>query len=217
MTTRPAGRGHHAQDGPGTCLAMMGDSIAWGVGARTEDDRLAARLVRGLRNVGRPATAQVFAVPGARSEGLAGQVDRVVAWDPDVTVVIIGANDLTHFVPVEQAVSDFAEALRRLRASGGEVVLAPAPDLSTVPHVPPVLRPVVRAASDRLRRLQVAVARDLGARVADAEGVTADRFRSEPHLFSGDRFHPSSAGYAVIAESLLPEVVAAAERRSGPG
>ena len=168
--------------------------------------------MRGLSEAGRPATAQVFAVPGARSAGLAAQVDRVVAWRPDVTVVIIGANDLTHFVPVAQAASDFVHAIRRLRASGSQVVVAPAPDLSTVPHVPPALRPVVRAASDRLRGLQLAAARDLGARVADAEGASAERFRGEPELFSGDRFHPSSAGYAVIAETLLPEVLAAGVR-----
>jgi hypothetical protein len=29
-------------------------------------------------------------------------------------------------------------------------------------------------------------------------------------LFSADRFHPSSAGYAVIADALLPTVLGAA-------
>jgi lysophospholipase L1-like esterase len=31
-------------------------------------------------------------------------------------------------------------------------------------------------------------------------------------LFSADRFHPSSAGYAVIADALLPSVLVAAEK-----
>jgi lysophospholipase L1-like esterase len=30
-------------------------------------------------------------------------------------------------------------------------------------------------------------------------------------LFSGDRFHPSGAGYRVIAEALMPVVLEAAE------
>ena len=35
-------------------------------------------------------------------------------------------------------------------------------------------------------------------------------------MFSGDRFHPSTAGYARIAEALIPHVVrAAVARRDG--
>jgi lysophospholipase L1-like esterase len=46
--------------------------------------------------------------------------------------------------------------------------------------------------------------------VADPEGSTASAFAHDPSLFSADRFHPSSAGYAHIAQALLPTVLAAA-------
>lgn len=191
-------------------LALMGDSIAWGVGATREDDRLAGRLTRGLAQHDVTASTRVVAVPGARSAGLAAQVDGVLPWRPDVCVLVIGANDLTHLVPVAQAVADLDAAIGRLRRSGSEVVLAPAPDLSTVPHVPPAFRALVQAASVDLRRRQEEVATRLGARVADADGTSAADFRADTSLFAADRFHPSSAGYAVIAEALLPAVVAAA-------
>ena len=191
-------------------LALLGDSIAWGQGADREEDRLAAVLVRGLAERGVVAEAQVFAVSGSRSAGLAPQVDRAVSWQQHVSVVIVGANDLTHLVPVSQAVDDLGEAVARLRGTGSEVVVAPAPDLSTVPHVPPALRPVVQAASAELRRRQSAAAIRLGARVADVDAATARAFRTDAGLFSADRFHPSSRGYAVIAAMLLPDVLAAA-------
>ena len=38
-------------------------------------------------------------------------------------------------------------------------------------------------------------------------------FAADPALFSADRFHPSPAGYALIAEALAPHVVAAARAR----
>ena len=38
-------------------------------------------------------------------------------------------------------------------------------------------------------------------------------FGADPSLFSADRFHPSSAGYARIATALLPHVRAAARAR----
>lgn len=196
-------------------LALVGDSIAWGKGAAREEDRLAARLAGGLEAAGIAVTTRTVAVSGARSAGLGAQVDRVLPWQPQVAVVVIGANDLTHRVPAEEAVSALAEAVGRLRAADVEVVVAPAPDLSAVPHVPEELRPAVRRASRRLREQQVAAVTAAGCFVADADGHAAARFHTEAGLFSTDRFHPSSAGYAVIAEGLLPAVLAAARRVTG--
>ena len=191
-------------------LAMLGDSIAYGQGAARRDDTLGPRLVRGLAERGVRTEVHVFAVPGARSAGLRPQVDRALAWGPGIAVLVIGANDLTHFVPVGSAVSAFGDAVRRLRDSAVEVVVAPAPDLSAVPHVPAQLRAHVQRASTVLREEQVAVALEVGARVADRGGDTARAFAADHRLFCADLFHPSSAGYAVIADALFPEVLAAA-------
>ncbi|WP_205473955.1 SGNH/GDSL hydrolase family protein [Nocardioides sp. SYSU D00038] len=191
-------------------LALLGDSIAWGQGAAREQDRLGPRLVDGLARHGVGAEHRVYAVPGARSAHLAGQVDRAVTWPPDLVVVVIGANDLTHLEPVEQAVAALGAAVRRLRRAGAEVVVAPAPDLSMVPHVPAVLRDVVRATSDAFRERQVAAVTAAGGHVADADHRTSAAFAVDSTLFSADRFHPSSKGYAVIADSVLPALVEAA-------
>jgi lysophospholipase L1-like esterase len=190
-------------------LAVLGDSIAWGQGASRPADTLAARLVEALGHHGIEAQSRVLAVPGARSAGLAAQVHAVLPWEPDVVVMVIGANDLTHLVPVEAAVAALEDAVRRLRAAGAQVVVAPAPDLSAVPHVPAAFRPLVQAASEQLRTQQAVVVLRHGGRVADRDQVASRAFVRDPTLFSADRFHPSSAGYAVIAASILPEVLAA--------
>jgi lysophospholipase L1-like esterase len=130
---------------------------------------------------------------------------------------IVGANDLTHFVPPQQAAAHLGDAVRALCATGAEVVVAPAPDLSVVPWVPAQMRPVVRAASATLQQAQIRVAQARGARIADIGGSSAIGFDIDPSLFSADRFHPSSAGYAVIASALAPtvrEAAAAALARS---
>lgn len=186
---------------------MLGDSIAWGQGAARVEERLAPRLERGLVDAGHRVVSRVFAVPGARSAALAAQVDDALDWVPDVAVVVIGANDLTHLVPVDEAVADLAAAVRRLRRSGVQAVVAPAPDLSAVPHVPVFLRDVVREAGNRLRTRQAEVAVAEGGLVADRGQEASAAFASDPGLFSADRFHPSSRGYAVIAERLLPTVL----------
>lgn len=191
-------------------LGVLGDSIAYGQGASRRDDTLGPRLVRALATHDIPSEARVFAVPGARSAGLRPQVDRALTWRPHVVVLVIGANDLTHFTPLGAAISAFGDAVRRLRSAGAEVVVAPAPDLSAVPHVPPQLRVLVQRASISLREQQVAVALEADARVADRAGDTAQAFAADHGLFCADLFHPSSSGYAVIADALLLEVLAAA-------
>lgn len=196
-------------------LALLGDSIAFGVGAARTAETLAPRLAAELAAAGMPAQTHVFAVPGARSTDLAAQVRRALVWRADVAVVVIGANDLAGLVPAQQAAVALRSAVRELRARGTEVVLAPAPDMSVVPHVPAALRGVVRAASFALREAQQRVMTAEGGWVADTGAATSAAFAADPSLFCHDRFHPSSAGYALIAAALAAPVRAAAAAAAG--
>lgn len=191
-------------------FAVLGDSIAYGQGATRPTDTAGARLGARLAEAGTPAELRVFAVPGARSDGLAAQVRRAVDWGAELALIIIGANDLTRLVAPDTAAAQLSDAVRRLRAAGTQVVVAPAPDLSAVPWVPAQLRAVVKAGSDLLRAAQTRAAIEAGARVADVGGSTSAAFADDVSLFSADRFHPSSAGYARIAEALGPAILAAA-------
>jgi lysophospholipase L1-like esterase len=193
-------------------LAVLGDSIGHGTGASRTEDTLASRLTGVLAAAGHPTEHRVLAVPGSRSEHLAEQVRRAVAWQPDVAVCVIGANDLTHVVDPVRAAAALRRAVRELRAAGAEVVVAPAPDLSVVPHVPRALRRAVQVGSGVLRAAQVRATLAEGGRVADVAGTTSGAFAADPALFSADRFHPSSAGYEVIARALAPVVLDAARR-----
>ena len=191
-------------------FAVLGDSIAYGQGAARRADTVGARLIADLSASGIDADLRIFAVPGARSQALQTQAPSAAAWKPGLALIIIGANDLTHFVPPQQAAAHLGQAVRTLRSAGAEVVVAPAPDLSVVPWVPPQTRMLVRAASLALQQAQTQVATDAGARIADLGSSSASAFAGDVSLFSADRFHPSSAGYAVIAQALAPTVRAAA-------
>ncbi len=191
-------------------FAVLGDSIAFGQGADQSCDTVGARLGTDLQSIDIVADVRIFAVPGARSQALAEQVQRAIAWPCQLALIIIGANDLTNFVAPQVAADQLARAVRGLRSAGAEVVVAPAPDLSVVPWVPPQMRLAVRAGSKLLQDEQIRVALAEGARVADIGVRSAANFAVDPRLFSADRFHPSSAGYAVIAASLAPTVREAA-------
>lgn len=191
-------------------LAVLGDSIAYGLGAARPQDTVGSRLAAALTSAGTPTDVRVFAVSGARSEALAAQARSAVDWGADVALVIIGANDLIQFVAVERAATQLAEAVRTLHSSGSQVVVCPVPDLSVVSWVPPEMRALVQAASAQLRHAQASAALAVGARIADVNAGASAAFAGDLRLFSADRFHPSSAGYAVIADALTPAVFSAA-------
>ena len=198
-------------------LLVLGDSIAYGTGARHTEDTLGRRLTRALTADGFVVDLHVLAVPGAASADLAGQVRRAEHLAGDVVVVVIGANDLARFVPVDRAAAALERAVADLRGHGSDVVVVPAPDMSSVPMVPPAFRSVVQAACALLQRRQAEVVEAAGGVVAGVAAEVGRAFASDPAMFSADRFHPSSEGYARIAAALAPSVVAAARERRGRG
>src|SRR4051794_10471094 len=108
-------RGSCALNGAMTLrLALIGDSIAYGIGAASPADTPAPRLARDRGTVGSPAEARIFATPGARSADLGRQVRPAPSWEPDVAVIVIGANDLTRLVPPAQAAAALRDAVRQL-------------------------------------------------------------------------------------------------------
>ncbi|WP_306171783.1 GDSL-type esterase/lipase family protein [Microbacterium oleivorans] len=193
-------------------LVMLGDSLAAGLGADRRKDTLGGRLARGLAHrAHRPVRLRTGAVVGAESATLDGQID---ALGPDaradVAVIVVGGNDVTHRVPVDQAARSLAEAVERLRAMGCAVVVGTCPDLGALRPVPQPLRSLASRASRSLAAAQDASARAAGARVVSLRRTVGPVFVERPdEMFSLDRFHPSALGYRRTADALLPALAAA--------
>ncbi|SES20724.1 Lysophospholipase L1 [Lentzea xinjiangensis] len=194
-------------------LCLLGDSIAAGVGSTRREDTLGPLLAAHLRAKGHEVDLRVHAVSGARSADLRAQVGTAVAGGVDIAVVVIGANDLTRFVPAQVGAQLLHDAVADLRRAGAGVVVATAPDMSVVTHVPPALRDVVSAVSRDYARVQQQAVIRAGGVVAHVERVVTPRFAADPSLFAADRFHPSAAGYREIAAALAPAVEEAAAAR----
>ena len=72
---------------------------------------------------------------------------------PQVAVIIIGANDVTH-VGGPQATDHLEDSVRQLREVGCQVVVATCPDVGSVRPIPQPLRWVARRLSRSSRPLR---------------------------------------------------------------
>ncbi|WP_402464998.1 SGNH/GDSL hydrolase family protein [Isoptericola aurantiacus] len=198
-------------------LLVLGDSIAAGLGAERRKDTLGARIARGVaKKLQRPVRLRVAAVVGSESSALAAQLDDLPAgYRPDVAVVVVGGNDVTHRVPTAVSVRHLVEAVDRLHARGSAVVVGTCPDLGALRPVPQPLRVLGARASRQLAAAQSVAARRAGAHAVSLAEVVGPFFISYPdEAFSLDRFHPSAAGYRRTAKELVPSVLVALGERA---
>lgn len=204
-------------DGTPLDLVLLGDSIAAGLGADRRKDTLGARLAKGLaRGLKRPVRLRTAAVVGSESSALAAQLDLLPDdYRPDVAIVVVGGNDVTHRIPVSESVAHLRAAVERLRALGAEVVVGTCPDLGALRPVPQPLRALGSRVSRQLADAQWTVAWQAGAHPVSLRRAVGPFFISEPdEMFSLDRFHPSALGYRRTADAIVPVVLAALRGRA---
>ncbi|WP_114201483.1 SGNH/GDSL hydrolase family protein [Janibacter anophelis] len=200
-------------------LLVLGDSTAAGMGADTRYQTIGAILATGLAAImGRPVELTNEAVVGAESSDLSAQLSKALARvdQPDVAVILIGANDVTHRIDRSVSVKHLQRTVRYLRTLDVPVVVGTCPDLGTVEPVPFPLNKLLRQWSRELATAQTVAAVEAGARTVSMGDLLGPEFAASPAImFSQDRFHPSAAGYARVASALLPSV--AAEVDAWPG
>ena len=194
-------------------MMVFGDSLAAGLGADSAAELPGVLLARGLaEESGLTVRLSVKATVGATSKGLAGQVEamQIAQGDPDISLILIGGNDITSRNAIGPSARRVGDAVRALRSGGSQVVVGTCPDLGIIKPVPQPLRSVMATLSRRLASAQaVQVRRAGGVPVSLAETLAPEFHRRGESLFSPDRFHPNSQGYELAAGLLLPAVCVA--------
>lgn len=193
-------------------LVMLGDSIAAGLGADLPKETLGARLATRLaKQVRRSVRLTTAARVGSESSMLAEQIASLpIGLRPDVAVIVVGGNDVTHRVPLAESVRHLEQAIAALHERGAAVVVGSCPDLGALRPVPQPLRALGSRASRQLAQAQEAAAVRSGAHAVSLAHVVGPFFITNPdEMFSLDRFHPSALGYKRTAKAMLPSVLAA--------
>lgn len=186
-------------------MAWIGDSVSAGVGA-SGPEATVPRLV--AATLGRPVRLDVFATSGERVAGaLAEKVPLLQALPdpPDVIVVQIGGNDVTHLTGRDDFRQSYARLLDGAGGVGARHVLALGiPAFGTSPRFLQPLRALVGWRGRQLDEEIREVAAASGATYVDVAGSTGEEFGEDPDRYhAADDFHPSDAGYRLWAEAVL--------------
>ena len=204
----PSGDGIYGRGrGKPIVFAVLGDSSAVGLGVERASETPGVLIAAALAELAeRPVRLVRLAVSGAVSADLRDQVDKALMEQPDVAVIMIGANDVTTRTRPSVSVRHLSDAVTRLREAGCEVVVGTCPDLGTIRPIGVPLRLLARRWSRQMAAAQTIAVVAAGGRTVSLGDVLGPSFASDRSLFSVDEFHPSAAGYAAAAAVLLRSV-----------
>lgn len=191
--------------GPPLRLLIVGDSAAAGVGAPTQDQALAGRLVAGLAETFE-LRWKLIAFTGATTADLLHRLRQEPAAAFDVVVTSLGVNDVTG----RRSLGDWRRQQTQLIAlledkfGAGHILLSGLPPMHRFPALPQPLRWYVgRRAGDFNR----ALARLAAAR-ASCEFVKLGYAMMNPTAMAADGFHPGPPIYGLWAAEVVRRITA---------
>ena len=194
-------------------MAAFGDSAMAGVGVHELEEALPVQLAQRVADAtGRPVHVVGYARSGARTIDVLTEQVPLVRQRPDVSVLVVGTNDVMHVTaPVTLSRSSRA-LLDALESLGASVVMSSLPRFRVMRLLPHPLMEVVIAYGAVVGAVQrrAAAPRPL-VRHVDVGGAVGPEYFADAGTLSPDAFHPSAAGYGRIADALLPAVLSVLE------
>jgi lysophospholipase L1-like esterase len=181
-------------------FVVVGDSMAKGIGDPVPGyehlgwaDRVANTLRTDYLNLGQ---RNLLA-----AEVRATQLERALAFAPDLAAVVCGGNDLMRPDHDPVAVERHVDAIvAALRAVGSDVIMFAPFDMSQSELVPTDRKPAWRSLIEQMAALADSVARRHGAVLVDFRSHPAG---PEPSIYSTDRIHLNARGHAICATQTL--------------
>jgi lysophospholipase L1-like esterase len=188
------------EDGDPLTLVVLGDSSVAGVGADAAEDTLTYGVAKALSDRYR-VSLHALGVSGSRlADVVSKQLPQVEGLEPDMVLVCVGTNDVTHGTTLR-------EARRQLRllvdglaefAPDAKVIVSGLPPAETAVAFRRPLRDLIGLRALLFTRLYRAELTPHGISVFDIAKLTKSAFHGKREMFSADMFHPSSAGYAFL-------------------
>jgi lysophospholipase L1-like esterase len=196
-------------------IVVLGDSLAYGTGASAPRNAFIFRAYLRVREQHPGSRIDSYAIGGSTAaDVLRLQASRLAHARADVVVICVGGNDVVHRVAAADFARTYANLVARVRALQPHtaIVCCGVPDVGLSPLFTGADHDAVTRLSRQDDAAIRAVARRARAEFVDLYATTMRQHGDVNRFLSEDRFHPSDAGYAQLADALAPALLRAAPR-----
>jgi lysophospholipase L1-like esterase len=191
-------------------MAVLGDSLAYGMGASKEEHTLARRLYSELRTHRPGSTFANYAVPySTLGDVLRHQVPLLHGTQTDLVLLIAGANDLRYTRDVLVIARRFRHLLHAIHEAAplACVVAAGMPDVTCTIAVPRMLKRGVARLCSRINETMRRIVGEFGDEFIDLFAFTNAPLRPDEIVYlCDDGYHPSDDGHAELAQRAFPSL-----------
>ena len=177
---------------------VMGDSIGAGQGADYQKS-VALQTAKYLSQNNKVSLVNL-SVSGATVKSVKNdQLKKAVELRPDILLLSVGANDVTHLTRAKSLSKDLNTILSELKKSNCnmKIILTASPDMGSPPRLPQPLRYLAGIRTFQLNTSFYRIIKEQNLTLAPIAIKTGELFRNDATLFSEDKFHPNEKGYAI--------------------
>jgi acyl-CoA thioesterase I len=194
--------------GQGQSLKYMaaGDSTAFGEGASVIEKTYAYRVAEHLSQTNQVSYKNIAVVGSTTASLIENQIPQIIAYQPDVVTISIGANDRTHLASNNAILKNFQTIIQTLQEktqakiyitdipnfNGAE--LLPAAYIAWLEHQSKTLNPKIKQLeNDRVK-------------IVDIHDFGWSQFPDMSVTYAADNFHPNDLGYDNWTNAFLSKI-----------
>lgn len=179
-------------------LLVLGDSTAYGVGARDPLETTAARVGDALlMNVDNVSAS------GAKVHELRDQLLRAPGNKYDLALIQVGANDVIYFSSLKDAAEDLDVLLTSISSRASRIVFLTSGDIGRAPLWPMPLNWIYTSRTKAWREIVMPILAKHGVIYVDLLSLPDPFLSDVARYYAPDGLHLSGDGYAVWAGYIL--------------
>lgn len=190
----------YTSENPTKRVLFVGDSTAYGTGAKTPEQSTAGYLHQDFPH------AEIINISknGAKTGDLKKMITQA-AGKFDLVVIQGGANDILYFTPLSQSKKNMEELLQEAKKYSNNVLLLTAGDIGSVPMFPPPLSWTYTARTKKFLSAFASIAKEQNVSVVDIYQEKENNiFSTDPkRYYAADGLHLSGDGYKIWYDQIV--------------
>lgn len=203
-------------EGKPLTFVVMGDSTSVSQGGTYENGYAVASAKHLAENY--EVTIVNVGISGATAKSVrTEQLDKAVSYKPDIVLLAVGANDVTHWTGFDDAIADLQATIDALKQAkpGVQIVFTRSAAVDAVSRFPIGAKQLIRWRVDGFNEAMEPLIKQNNLILAPVAEQTRQIFLDDPSLLAPDNFHPNDRGYAVwipvINEAIDQALIARSE------